>query len=88
MCLLNFLQVELVLSLEDRFQFLQYFVRFHDKLRVRKLTVQPHKDLISSKLLSPVIRLLRGENYTSAEHISHVLNPTKVEHGTIWGYSY
>lgn len=29
------------------------------------------------------MRLLRGENYTSVEHISQVLNPTKVYHVVI-----
>ena len=72
------LQVELVLSLEDRFHFLQRFDYFRDKLDVKNLTVYPHKELINSKIISPVMRLLRGENYTSPEHISHVLNPTKV----------
>lgn len=65
-----------MLSLEDRFHFLlRYFDYFHDKLHVKNLTVYPNK---TSKLVSPIIRLLRGENYTSSEHISHVLNPTKV----------
>ena len=76
--LVKCLQVELVLTLEDRFQFLQHFSYFHDKLCIKSLTVYPHKDLINSKLIAPVMRLLRGENYTSAKHISQVLNPTKV----------
>ena len=68
-----------MLSLEDRFYFLlQRFNYFHDKLHIKNLTVYPHKELVNSKLISPVVRLLRGENYTSPEHISHVLNPTKV----------
>ena len=76
--LVKCLQVELVLSFEDRFQFLRHFSYFHDKLCIKSLTVYPHKDLINSKLIAPVMRLLRGENYTSAEHISQVLNLTKV----------
>ena len=70
-------QVELVLGLEDRFRWLytQFFNVAQGKQK--PLKVHPNKKKIKL-LMAPVLRLLRGKDYCSAEHISHVLNPTKV----------
>ena len=43
----------------------------------KPLTVYPNKKNIK-RLMAPMLKLPRGEDYCSAEHISHVLNPTKV----------
>ena len=78
---LKSLQVELVLSLEDRFHFLLRCCKYcHSKVHIKDLTVYPNQELVNSALVSPVVRFLRGENYTSSEYISHILNPTKVMH--------
>ena len=43
----------------------------------KQLEVKPYKGHVK-KFFSPIMRLMRGENYCSAEHIANVLNPVKV----------
>ena len=69
-------QVELVLGLEDRFRWLTRLFNVAQG-KQKPLKVHPNKKKIQ-RLMAPVLRLLRGKDYCSAEHISHVLNPTKV----------
>ena len=76
MSILHTVQVELVLSLEDRFRWLTQLFNVAQGKR-EPLTVCPNKKN-KKRFISRVLRLLVGEDYCSAEHISHVLNPTKV----------
>ena len=63
-----------MLGIEDYFWFLP-LIRHH--MNEKQLKVKPYKGHVE-KFFSPVMRLMRGENYRSAEHIANVLNPVKV----------
>ena len=43
----------------------------------KRLKVKPYKGQVQ-RLIAPIMRLLRGENYSSAQHIANMLNPVKV----------
>ena len=73
------LQVDLVLGIEDYFWFLPW-IRHH--MNEKRLKIKPYKGHVK-RFFSPLMGLLRGENYASAEHIANVLNPVKVTHHCI-----
>ena len=63
-----------MLGIEDYFWFLPP-IRNH--MNEKQLKVKPYKGHVK-RFVAPIMRLLRGENYSSAEHIANVLNPVKV----------
>ena len=65
-----------MLGIEDYFWFLPC-IRGH--MNEKQLKIKPYEGHVQ-RFLSPIRRLLRGENYSSAKHITNVLNPVKVAH--------
>ena len=63
-----------MLGIEDYFWFLP---RIRKHMNEKRLKVKPYKGQIQ-RLIAPIMRLLRGENYSSAQHIANMLNPVKV----------
>ena len=63
-----------MLGIEDYFWFLPW-IRKH--MNEKRLKVKPYKGQVQ-RLIAPIMRLLRGENYSSAQHIANMLNPVKV----------
>ena len=63
-----------MLSIEEYFWFLP---RVRNHMNEKQLKIKPYKGHVK-RFLSPIRKLLRGENYCSAEHIANVLNPVKV----------
>lgn len=72
---MHVLQVDLVLSIEEKFWLLPCI---HNHMNEKQLKIHPYKGPVK-RFMSPLLRLLRGENYSSAKHISNVLNPVKVK---------
>ena len=69
-------QVNLVLNLEDKFWLIPKF-RHYVNTTQQELNIRPYKGYLR-RWFSPLLRMLRGKDYRSAECISSVLNPTKV----------
>ena len=63
-----------MLGIEDYFWFLPWIKKHMNE---KRLKVKPYKGQVQ-RLIAPIMRLLRGENYSSAQHITNMLNPVKV----------
>ena len=63
-----------MLDIEEYFWFLPC-IRHH--MNKKQLEVKPYKSRVK-RFFAPILRLVEGENYCSAEHIANVLNPVKV----------
>ena len=73
---LGWLQVELVLNLEEKFWFMASIQRHRAQ---QKLTLRPHEAQANKSRLLPFKNLLLGDDYSSSDHeqLISVLNPSK-----------